>query len=390
MDEPIRIFVLGAGRMGSIVAKDLRQRNDVEVGVGDIDRDRAEAIAKQKEGDRAFVVDVTDTEKLSHILSGYDAVVNASWYEYNLLVMRACLKAKCSYNDLGGLFHMTQQQLRLDEEARSQGIAGIVGGGESPGITNVMCRLAAEEMSSVDYAKILVGAREIPETKGVTFPFSVSTVIDEYTKNPVEYINGKFVEVSPLSGDEEVIFPDPVGKNVCHYSIHSEPATIPSSLGRGIKNVEFKLGISEKMVRMLTPLIETGMTAEEPKVQINGASISPKQFLVSFFNSRSGNGESSERTVALRTVVGGTINGEKMIATCELISGPNESWGITNATAYLTGVAGSIFGQLLADGKVKTGVAPPELAVEPNIFVAELGKRGIKIKKSVFHDTTGK
>jgi saccharopine dehydrogenase (NAD+, L-lysine-forming) len=385
----MRIFVLGAGRMGSIVAKDLHSREEIELGVGDIDQMRAESIAKQNGADKAFAVDVTNTEKLSEILRGYDAVVNASWYEYNLHVMRACLKAKCSYNDLGGLFHMTLQQLKLDEEAKRQGISGIVGGGESPGITNVMCYLGAKGMSSVNYAKILVGAKDMVQNQGITFPFSVSTVIDEYTKNPVEFIDGKFVELPPLSGDEQVTFPEPVGENVCHYSIHSEPATLPSSIGRGIKSVEFKLGISEKMVRMLTPLIEIGMVADSPKVLVNGTSVSPKQFLVSFFNSKSANGESSERTVALKTVVGGIIEGENSVATCELVSGPNYSLGVTNATAYLTGVAASIFGQLLAEGKVEKGVIPPELAVNPNLFLKELEKRRIKIVKTVFPDNTG-
>ena len=49
----------------------------------------------------------------------------------------------------------------MDEEAKRKGISAIVGGGESPGITNVMCYLGAEGMSSVDSAKILVGAEKL-------------------------------------------------------------------------------------------------------------------------------------------------------------------------------------------------------------------------------------
>ena len=196
---------------------------------------------------------------LSSILKNYEAVVNATWYENNLQVMKACLKAGCNYNDLGGLFHVTRKQLALDSEAKARGISAVVGGGESPGITNVMCALAAEGLSSVESVKIYAGARETSSNAGLVFPFSVSTVIDEYTRKPVEFLKGDYVEVPPLSGDEEVQFEEPVGKNVCHYSIHSEPATLPASIGRGVKNVEFRLGISEKMVRTLAPLIEMGM-----------------------------------------------------------------------------------------------------------------------------------
>jgi len=365
--------------MGSIVAKDLSSSN-VELGVGDIDGKRAEAVAKQNGSGDAFVVDLTNVEKLSEILKDYDAVVNASWYEYNLHVMRACLNARCAYNDLGGLFHMTLQQLKLNEEAKRKGVSAIVGGGESPGITNVMCYFGAEGMSAVDSAKILVAARDA--SAGVTFPFSPSTVIDEYTKNPVEFLDREYVELPPLSGDEPVTFPDPVGQNVCHYSIHSEPATLPQSLGRGIRNVEFKLGISEKMVRLLSPLIDLGMLSDNP-VTINGASISPRQFLISFFNARAANDDDDGRTVALRTIVKGVLSGVESVTTCDLVAEPNDSWGVPNATAYLTGVAGSIFGQILAEGKVQNGVLAPEIVVSPEEFQKELEKRKIKIEKTV-------
>ena len=367
--------------MGSIVAKDLSTSN-VELGVGDIDGKRAEAVAKENGSRNAFAVDLTNVEKLSAILNDYDALVNASWYEFNLHVMRACLNAKCSYNDLGGLYHMTLEQMKLNEEAKTKGISAVVGGGESPGITNVMCYFGAEGMSTVKFAKIFVGAREISPGPGVTFPFSPSTVIDEYTKKPVEFLDGKYVKLAPLSGDEAVTFPDPVGENICHYSIHSEPATLPKSIGRGIESVEFKLGISKQMVRLLSPLIEAGMLSDEP-VLINGSAISPRQFLISFFNTKAPKHESGGRSVALRTIVRGVLSGEESVATCDLIAGPDSFWGIKNATAYLTGIAGSIFGQIVAEGKVPQGVVAPELAVSPEHFQKELAKRKIKIGKSV-------
>jgi len=375
----MRIFVLGAGRMGSAVIQDLvGTRKDVELGVGDMHLARAQELVKG--AGQAFKVEVTDLESLSSILKNYEAVVNATWYENNLHVMRACLKAGCNYNDLGGLFHMTRKQLTLDSEAKARGISAVVGGGESPGITNVMCALAAEGLSSVESVKIYAGAKETSSNAGLVFPFSASTVIDEYTRKPVEFLNGEYVEVPPLSGDEEVQFAEPVGKKVCHYSIHSEPATLPTSIGRGVKNVEFRLGILEKMVRTLSPLIEIGMMTEERNVLINGQLVSPKEFLVAFFNANSSSGESLERWVSLKVVVSGVYTGKKCMVSCDLIAAPS-SYGFKNATAYLTGVAGSVFGQYLAEGKVGKGVVAPELAIDPQVFSKELEKRGIEIVK---------
>ncbi len=277
----------------------------------DLERAAELAASDPQRSARPYKVDVTDIDELSSILEKYDAVVNATWYENNLHVMRACLNAGCHYNDLGGLFHMTRKQLLLDEEAKSRGISVIVGGGESPGITNVMCALAAEGMTGVESVKIYAGAKETGQNRELVFPFSISTVIDEYTKRPVEYVNGKYTEVAPLSGDEVVNFPEPVGENVCHYSIHSETATLPATIGKGVRNVEFRLGISEKMVKTLTPLLETGMLSDEPKIPVDGQTISPRDFVISFFNSKAQNVKELERWVALKVVVMGILESGK-------------------------------------------------------------------------------
>jgi len=376
--------------MGSAIVHDLvyTAGSDLELGIGDVNLGRATELARidpQRSG-QPYKVNGTDIDELSSILERYDAVVNAAWYENNLHVMRACLKAECHYDDLGGLFHITRKQLLLDEDAKSRGISAIVGGGESPGITNVMCALAAEEMIKVDSVKIYAGAKETGQNQDLIFPFSISTVIDEYSKRPVEYLNGEYTEVAALSGDEVVTFPEPVGKNVCHYSIHSEPATLPATIGKGVRNVEFRLGISEKMVKRLTPLLETGMLSAEPTVPVNGRSISPRDFVISFFNSKAQDSKELERWVALKVVVTGILeNGKKSQVSCDLLAAPG-SYGFRNATAYLTGVAGSIFGQYLAKDRIAKGVLAPEQAVNATEFAADLERRGIKITKRVGND----
>jgi saccharopine dehydrogenase-like NADP-dependent oxidoreductase len=105
--------------------------------------------------------------------------------------------------------------------------------------------------------------------------------------------------------------------------------------------------------------------------------------LISFFNARAANDDDDGRTVALRTIVKGVLSGVESVTTCDLVAEPNDSWGVPNATAYLTGVAGSIFGQILAEGKVQNGVLAPEIVVSPEEFQKELEKRKIKIEKTV-------
>jgi len=60
----------------------------------------------------------------------------------------------------------------------------------------------------------------------------------------------------------------------------------------------------------------------------------------------------------------------------DCVSGPHAKWGI-GGRALGTGVPASLGAQWLARGSVQTkGVVPPELAIEPDKFLRELGSNG--------------
>ena len=63
-------------------------------------------------------VDAREPASLRRALEGARVVVNAADYRLNLDVMRGALAASAHYVDLGGLFHVTRQQLELDAEFR--------------------------------------------------------------------------------------------------------------------------------------------------------------------------------------------------------------------------------------------------------------------------------
>src|SRR3989337_2243395 len=134
----MQIVVLGgAGIIGRVIALDLA-RDDIEIVIGDRDLAGAERTAQQVgKRARAVQIDVTDVEALAKVLRGAAVCVNSTLYYYNLDVMRACLKAKVNYLDLGGLFHVTRQQLELDRDFRDGGLTAVLGLGSCPGVANV-------------------------------------------------------------------------------------------------------------------------------------------------------------------------------------------------------------------------------------------------------------
>ncbi len=368
--------------MGLVAARDLAESAEVEeIIIGDVNPAKAQSLARDLGSHKIQVtkVDGTDPSKLKTAIQGSQVLVNAIWYEYNLHVMKACIVARVNYTDLGGLFHMTRKQMKLNRAAKKAEITAVLGGGESPGITNILCALLAQRLDSIKEIRIRVGGRATSKTppKKIAFPFAVSTIFDEYSKAPVVYRNGRFQKVAPLSGEEEVEFPEPVGRNRCHYTLHSEIATLPLSF-KGVENVDFKLGISEDIFKAIKPMLEAGMADETP-LEVIGHRISPRDFAIALLTSRASI-EEPTRYVSIRVEVSGLENGKRLRRVCELVQGPSERIGVRNATAFLTGTAASITAQFLLTGKIhQEGVFPPELSVPVTPFIAELEKRGIHV-----------
>lgn len=368
--------------MRDLLSSELVER----VVVGDIETSRADKLNAELGSDRLGVrkVDLTNRRDLVEAIQDFGILINAAWYEYNVEVLKAAIEARVNYLDMGGLFHVTRKQMELDNGAKQAGITAVLGAGESPGITNVMCESSRQELDSVEDVRIRVGGREETASKfgRLVFPFAVPTVFDEYSKTPIMFLDGKFQEVEPLSGEEEVQFPDPVGRQTCHYSIHSEIATLPLNI-RGVRNVDFKLGISQDIYRAIKPLLDAGLASAD-HIDFRGQKVSPREFAIALLNAQASDEEPS-RYVAVRTEVTGNKKGRKVCQIHELIGKPSERMGVKNATALLTGVGASITAQLIITREIqKIGIMAPESCISPSRLTDELARRNISITKREF------
>jgi saccharopine dehydrogenase (NAD+, L-lysine-forming) len=175
----------GCGAMGRATSRELAENDDVdELLIADVDLDAAEAFASELPGEVGTAkVDVTDHEALVGVIEDSDVVANALPYAFNLDVMEACLDADCHYLDLGGLYHKTQEQLKLDDRFRETGLTAVLGIGASPGLTNVATAKAASHLDRVDEIHIRTGAKG----GGEGFAYSAKTILDELTMNPVVF-----------------------------------------------------------------------------------------------------------------------------------------------------------------------------------------------------------
>ena len=89
-------------------------------------------------------LDIRDAGAAAAALAGATVLVNSASYRINLAAMEAALAAGAHYIDLGGLFHVTREQVELDERFRAAGLLAVLGMGSAPGKTSVMAARAVE------------------------------------------------------------------------------------------------------------------------------------------------------------------------------------------------------------------------------------------------------
>lgn len=389
----MRIALLGAGIIGQAIVKDLADGEDVEeILVGDVNAAAAQqAAAAAGERGRALAIDVTDRKTTAKALRDVDVVINAVQYRFNLDVMHACLDAGVHYLDLGGLFHMTRKQLELDDAFRRAGLTAVLGMGSCPGVANVQTGYLASRLDTVTSVHIYNGSHPLADDP-LNAPYSIETILDEITRPAMVFRDGRFVERPPLSEEEYVLFPEPIGYAKTHLSLHSEVATIPLSLkDKGIREVTFKItffGYSERALRQLQFLAELGLADREP-VEVPGGRVRPRDVLVSVLRRQAAARSASQPASppagvkAIMTVAEGTREGRPARLTLTTFAGPHPRWGISGGK-LLVASPPAIVARWLADGTIHDpGVHPPETVVPPRPFFAALAQRGAWTREAV-------
>src|SRR5262249_55491778 len=181
---------------------------------------------------------------------------------FNVPIMRACLEARVPYSDLGGLYHGTLKQFALHDEFVRAGIPALLGMGSTPGITNVMARAMARGLDQVDAVHVRVGCLDGSASGALPVPYAPDTVIDEFSLEPMVFRDGRAQAVPPMSGQETIDFPPPVGRMEALYTLHSEVAMFPRSFP-GLREASFKVAFEPDFTRKVAFLVELGFASRE-------------------------------------------------------------------------------------------------------------------------------
>lgn len=377
----MNVLVLGYGITGSVIVRDLAETSGADIVVADKRPLKTRQLADEIHSKKvtAEQIDVTDHNKLARLLRrGFNVVVNSTFYQFNVNVMRAAIESGVHYVDLGGLYHVTLKQLELNDEAKKAGVTAILGCGCAPGITNILAMHGTNKLEKANSVYMYSGTIVFKEITGVKVAYAVPTLLDELTLNAYLCKNGRYVEVPPFSDEETIRFPEPIGEVKAYLVIHSELATIPRTIDKGIENAIFRIIISPAAVSKLKVLDEVGLTSNEA-IDVKGVSMSPREFLERYFGSLPRPKiKRGDEVHVVRVDVVGEKDGEEARCTFDVINDPKPEWN-ASSSGFVTGVPASIIAQMLARGEIQLrGVVPSEACIRPEPFIAELTKRGIK------------
>lgn len=369
----VDFVILGAtGMQGKIAARDLLE-NDYSVLLCGRNEERVQHILKRYKKSSFEFIDLKDVAKTTAVLakSGASVVLNCAEGDWNLNALNASIKANCSCLDLGSEIWMTKKQLAMDSMIRAKKLTHITGCGSVPGIGNVMLRYGARELDKV--TSIEVGFAWNSNIKKFVVPFSIQSIIEEFTDPAPEVLHKKFVKVRPLSTLRKV-YDTEVGEEERLLVRHPETYTFYHYYkNKGVDTIKFFAEFPPHSFEKIQSLIELGMGSKEP-IMYQGMSIKPVEFLTEVLKGLSTPKGYTEKE-DLWVNVAGIKNGKKKINKMHCIVPTLPGWEDAGCNID-TGMTISIMAQMILNGEIaEKGSFAPEGVVPPEPFFAELAKR---------------
>lgn len=201
-----RILLMGAGKVGALIACLLSESGDYELIVGDSDPEavrRLEGTACV--GVTPVEVDASDPGALERFLCAHpaDAVVSCLPYYGNFAVSEAALRHGLHYFDLTEDVEVARHIARISAGAP---VAFVPQCGLAPGFISIIANEIMTRFDELDTVKLRVGALPVNPGNGLKYSLTWSTdgLINEYGNLCTGVEEGRMTELLPLEGYETI------------------------------------------------------------------------------------------------------------------------------------------------------------------------------------------
>jgi lysine 6-dehydrogenase len=367
----IHVVILGAGRVGGAMARDLAQ--DFKVTVAD----RSEsALAKMREAGLATrTADLSLPDGVKGAIADADLVVGAVPGFMGFATAKAVLEAGKALVDIS---FFDEDCFELDALAKRQKLTAIVDCGIAPGCGNLILGDASRQWDRITSFECLVGGLPVVRTWPYEYKagFSPIDVIEEYTR-PARYVKAGQVVTFPALSEPELIDFDGLGtlESFNTDGLRSIIKTFPQVPDMKEKTLRYP-GHIEKM-RMLR---ESGFFGKG-KIRVAGAEISPLDLTTALLFPMWFMGEGDEDFTVMRVAIEGEAGGQRVRKELNLLDRYDRATN-TTSMARTTGYTCTATVRLVAKGGyTRQGISPPEFVGQQagawDFIREDLAKRGV-------------
>jgi len=200
-----KVSVLGAGMVGSAIARDLSKK--FKVTVYDINNQNLEKISVF--GIPTVQSDLSSAKSIKESIKDADFVVNAMPGFLGFNTLKTIIENKKNVVDIA---FFPEDALELDNLAKKNNVTAIVDIGVAPGISNFVLGYHYNKGEKINSFKCYVGGLPVVREEPFQYkaPFSPIDVIEEYTRDARYLEDGKIV-TKPAMTDIEHLFFEGIG-----------------------------------------------------------------------------------------------------------------------------------------------------------------------------------
>ncbi|MGI8425345.1 MAG: hypothetical protein ACR2FO_01165 [Actinomycetota bacterium] len=334
----MRVTLLGSGAPARPVMRDLGERAGVEVS------------------------NAPDQESFDAAIANADVAIG--FFDSDSKLERqaalAAIAAKVPYVSSGQTAESFQSLSELDDEVKAAGATVVTGLGWAPGITNLMAKLATDDLEAVEEIRITWTGSCL----GPMGQLLLSRAIRAFSGDAVVFADETWRLEGAGTAPEQVFFPEPVGWRPVVLCAAAEPLSIPQSVD-GVKRVRVKGGMIEPWAH------RQAIKSADPWARPSqGSNLPALVRLGSWFHERVH--AASPPWSAARVDVLGSNQGEPRTVAYAVVD------QLTNLA-----VAPLVAGAILLCGKesLPLGVIAPEQIFDPEEFFRLLAERGVRLAR---------
>lgn len=329
-------------------------------------------------------INADDSAQVASLIKkiGADLLLNLALPYQDLSLMDACEKTKISYIDTANYEHPDtakfeyKEQWAKNEAFKNAGILGLLGSGFDPGVTNVFCAYAKQNLFDEIYEIDILDCNAGDHGYAFATNFNPEINLREVSAKGRYYKDGKWIETEPLSEHFSWDYPK-IGPKESYLMYHEELESLVKNIP-SLRQIRFFMTFGESYLRHMRCLENVGMLRID-EVEHNGVKIVPIQFLKTLLPDPASLGARTKGKTNIGCVISGVYKNKARKVYIYNVCDHEECFKETNAQAvsYTTGVPAMIGAKLVAKG-VWSAVGVKNMEeFDAKPFMDELNQNGL-------------